>query len=201
MWRRVQEEIRSSLRSNKDDFPAFYHYDVKLQFAHYDFNKHIYFFTEKSKVKNVNTFGLLKVIGGSGICANDKNIFYLPRIIRAVIDDPVAIYGIPLPVKDAETLLDTMKADGNRDRIVYARFNLQITYITPLDKHPQHGTSGKMIYEQSGFPSENVRFDAKLDSADFYEDAAKTHLIYVYFPDQAAADNATVPPKLDMPAQ
>jgi len=197
MWHKIRKEIQDEVHQQKASFPIFLHFDTKLQFGHYDFDKKIYFFTEKTKIKNINAFTLLSAIGPP--CVPGEVIKNLPKNFHAVISDPVGLEGIPYTSTDAETIHDAMEADKNIDHIVYTRFNLHITYILPLEKRLMLGTSGKVEYVQGGFSAGNARLDATLDSIDFFEDPAMTKSIYTYYPGKDQSDKTAIPLKVATP--
>jgi hypothetical protein len=176
-WNQVRAAIRESIRLNIATFPTAYKYETELQLGRYDFQQKLFMFTDKSTIRNINTFVIYSVQGHpcDGVATPD-----IPASYRAVLDVPVYFLGIPLAQKDAETLLQQMKDDKNDDRIVYARFNLRIIYIDPLRKDIQTGTSSAAAhYTQSNAPdAQSIRIDVHLDSIDFFEDAARTKLIY-----------------------
>ncbi|MDE1901222.1 MAG: DUF4852 domain-containing protein [Alphaproteobacteria bacterium] len=174
-WQQVRQAVLQAARNDIATFPTAYYYDTKLQLDRYDFGANLFRFTDKSTIRNVNAFTIYSVAGtGCG----GAHIKILPRTFRVVIGVPVTMDGIPLGEKDAQTLLGNMDKDGNISRIVYARFNLRITYIDPMRKMP--GGQGEAdIYHQSNAPdNESVRLDAHLDSIDFYEDPQMQKLIY-----------------------
>jgi hypothetical protein len=183
-WHKIQEELRTYLRQSEESLPTFFHYDTVLQFGHYDFDKNLYFFTDKTKIKNVNSFLLLN--STQSPCPKvGSRLQSVPHAFHAVIGEPVGLYGIPMKSNEASALYDLMTLDKNTDHLIYARFNVHITYIAPMEKRHQNGISGKMIYYQMGNPATSVRFDSTLDSIDFYEDMAMTRPVFHYAPDAA----------------
>lgn len=193
-WHKIKSDERDYLRKVQDSLPIFFHYDTTLQFGHYDFDKSIYFFTDKSKISNVNSFLLLK--SSNNPCPKSYvTTKTIPQVFHAVTSEPIGLPGIPLKSDVASALFDLMAADKNTDRLVYARFNLHVTFIAPMEKRHEHAVSGRMMYFQMGKPASSVRFDATLDSIDFYEDADMTRLIYEYAPKRAEQ----IPSKLTVP--
>jgi hypothetical protein len=123
---------------------------------------------------NVNTFRIYKVEVEP--CAGAK-IKLIPTAFRAVLDTPIYFGGIPLAEKDAQALVNQMKADNNSDRIINAVFNLRVVYIAPM--HLSHVIGDNRGYTQNGNDEDHTaRLDVRLDSIEFYEDAAMTKLIY-----------------------
>jgi hypothetical protein len=180
-WNQVRQAVRDSVKNNVGSFPMHYHYDVKLQLDHYDFESKVYRFTGKSALLNVNTFVLFQVLGtGCGI----GNIKFLPRVFRAVLASPLYLEGLPLNEADAKALFEQMKESDNSDHLIFARFNLSILYIDPLRKSTSRfGAVTVNHYAQSNAPQpETVRFDVRLDSIDFYADNTLAHLVYQYEP-------------------
>jgi hypothetical protein len=175
-WNTIRTAIRDSVAQNKNAFPLAYRYDAQLQLDRYDFEDKLFRFTDKTAIRNVNTLGLYRT--ETGVCP-DVPTKHLPMIYRAVIEAPLSLAGLPLDQNAAQALLDQMKSDHNKDRIVYVRMNMYIVYIDMLRLDYKNANE---MYMQSSSPSDThaVRFDARLESIDFYEDEGMTKLIYTY---------------------
>lgn len=181
-WQRIREGIRQSIRQNVESYPTSYIYEAELQLDRYDFKEKNFVFKEKATIRNVNAFVIYSTEGKE--CAN-KPLSVLPRTYRAVLDQPIYFTGLPLAEKDGEALLNRMRDSGNRDRIVYARFKIRITYISPLKRVASNQASNNdnqpVQLEQDGVVGA-VRMDARLDGLDIYEDEAHSRLIFSYQP-------------------
>jgi hypothetical protein len=177
-WNKVRGLIRDSVRANISTFPISYHYDAKLKLDRYDFNEKVFSFSDETSVHNINAFTILH--RDESKCGKAR-IHYLPLYYRTVLDSPVTVPGLPLSEPDARALLKRMNDDKNTERAIYARFNLRVVYIEPLRRE---NTDNGVQYTQTGqaVNSRGMHLDARLDSADFYEDPAMTKLIYSYRP-------------------
>lgn len=181
-WNQVRAALRQSIRQNVATYPTSYYYETSLQLDRYDFHDKLYRFTPKSTIHNVNAFLIYGADGrmecGAGTVKN------IPKIYRAVLDTPIYFEGLPLAQSDAEALLKQMEAEKNNDRVIYARFNLRIVYVSPLRRELKPGEAAtNAVYtqgEKSGM--DGMRLDAHLDSIEFYGDEAMTKLIYRYQP-------------------
>ncbi len=178
-WNKVRGLIRNSIQMNIASFPISYHYDARLQLDRYDFAQKTFMFTALTTIHNINTFVIYhREDAGCG----QAKVQFLPTTYRSVMDTPLTIPGIPLAEADAQAMLKQMDADKNDDRIVFTRFNLRIIYVDPLRK-ASLGDNAPPQYMQAGHAtSHGMRFDARLDSVDFYEDPAMKRLIYSYRP-------------------
>lgn len=178
-WNQVRQAVRKSVEQNLATFPSTYSYEVKLQLDRYDFNTQLYKFTDKSAIRNVNAFMIYSV---EGIPCGSTDIQIMPRNYRAVLASPVYLEGIPLPEKDAKTLLKMMTENKNLDRIVYAKFNLRIVYVEPMRRTTKRiGLETRSIYGQSSVDRPGLlRLDARLDSIEFYADPQMRQLIYQF---------------------
>lgn len=173
-WNEARTAIRESVRMNVATFPASYSYTTQLQLDRYDFQNKIFRLTEKTSLKNVNTFRIYKVDGAP---CDGMVTKYIPTTFRAVLDVPIFFGGIPLAPNDAEALLNHMKADKNIDRVITAQFNLRVVFIAPM--HLSRISGDTRGYTQNGNDEERTsRLDVRLDSINFYEDTAMTKLIY-----------------------
>lgn len=173
-WNKVRTALRDDIRQKITTFPTSYSYRAELQLDRYDFQEKLFRLTAKTTLQNINALSIYKVVGNP---CEGVSIKLLPSAFRVVLDMPLFFEGIPLGQKDAEALLQQMKDDKNSDRIVSAIFNMRIVYIEPM--HMAKGSDASSIYVQgSGSDDRSVRLDARLDSVEFYEDAALTKLIY-----------------------
>jgi len=173
-WQKVRDAIRESMKMNIATFPTAFGYETSLQLDRYDFPNKIFRFSQKTTIHNVNTITLFKF--NRPVCG-DVNVKYLPSFFRAVMDTPLYFDGLPLAQKDAEALLKQMEATGNKDRIIYVRFNMRIVYIEPF-QHMEMGGGDVMLTQTNTKDGHIARLDVHLDSAEFFEDEAMTKLIY-----------------------
>lgn len=180
-WNKVRTAIRNSIRDNVGTYPTAYNYDTQLQLDRYDFEAKLFRFTEKTVLKSINALVIYQI---EAVTCGSGAVTHIPRTFRAVLDTPVYFPGLPLAPKDAEAILKQMETDKNIDRIVTATFNFHIIYIEPLHKNIRSRDNPESdTYSQSNAPDNlSLRMDAHLDSIDFYQDAAKTKLIYRYEP-------------------
>lgn len=181
-WNKVRGAMRESVRLNAGTFPTAFSHVAKIQLDRFDFNNRLFRFTEKSAVRNVNSISFEKENNVILTCAGHA-VKFIPISYRAVLDAPLTIEGLPMPEADAAALLERMKAAGNTDRIIRARFNMRVTYIEPLRK----SMPGEALdYRQNGMSgasrSRILRLDTRLDSVEFFEDENLTRMVYSYRP-------------------
>jgi hypothetical protein len=180
-WHEVQQAMVKSIEINSPTFPIRYRYNVDLQLDRYDFKSQLYHLTEKTTLRNVNMFRLYSVVGSN---CGDADVEYMPHTFHAVLDSPFYLDSLPLAEKDAQSLLKLMDADKNFDHIIYASFNIRVTYIQPLRKE----TTGKGVEMVTHYVQPDavqlfaVRMDSKLESVNFYEDPQRTKLVYQFQP-------------------
>jgi hypothetical protein len=178
-WNEVRTAIRDSIQKHGAEFPAAYGYRNRVQLGRYDFKNKLFGFTDATAINNVNAFLLYQAEGTP--CGTTK-IKYLPKSFRAVLEKPFSISGLPMEPDVAQKLLQQMKENGNESRTVHARFNLHVTYADQLRKNFM-SNGAPTTYSQGDHPtSEPFKFDAHLDSVDFFTDDAMTNRIYTYTP-------------------
>jgi len=179
-WQQVRRALKESIQKNVATYPVAYYHTSKVQLGRYDFDQKLFRFTKKTTLKGVNAIYVYAVSGlGCGV-AETK---FLPRSFRAVLSSVLYLEGLPLPERDARALVARMEEDGNKDRIIYVRFNVHIVYIEPFMKIEDPADSANVHYSQpSSHVSKEVRLDARLDSIVFYEDKKMTKSIYTYAP-------------------
>ena len=176
-WRDFRDAIRKSIKQNIGEYPTGIYYDAELQLDRYDFKQKIYKFREKSSLKGVDYFTF--VVKDNKCGSEEVRLF--PTEYRVVLDQPLLISGIPLSENDAKTLLKRMKDNKNDLLLIYARFNFQIVFVDRLSWNINNKNQETGPLHQSG-NKKQARLDANLASIDFFEDKAKTRLIYSYRP-------------------
>jgi hypothetical protein len=179
-WSEVRKLILQSISQNRDSFPVKYHYDALLQLDRYDFKDKNFRFTNRTVVRDVNTFTFTLTNRHDFLC-NGQKLQYFPTTYVFVIGTPISIGGMPFAEDDAKALLQRLDAAGNADRIIYTRFNFTVNFVGPLHIETYNGGAAKK-YLQNGSGDGAVRLDSRLNSVDFYEDPQMTKLVYSYKP-------------------
>lgn len=178
-WNQVRDSIRQSIEINLSKFPASYVYEDKLMLDRYDFQQQMFHFSDKNPLQKVNAFFLFRT---NGHTCGDLVINYLPRAFRAILDESVSLPGLPLTQRSADALLRRMDANGNKERLIYVRFNLHINYVGKVDKNPDPSSTDLMYTQQGAARDAPVLLNAQIDTIDFFEDENYRKLLYSYQP-------------------
>ena len=154
-----------------------------LKLDRYDFKKKIYPFSNLSRQQNVNTF-VMKVDAGDYCIGTDLKGF--PTTFKLVLNSPVMIEGLPLNEEQGEAVFRRMRESNNLSNIVYVSFNIRVVYIASLAtaeefRRVKSELGGAALVRQD-IQLDTVVIDSKLDFIDYYEDEARTRLIYRYRP-------------------
>jgi hypothetical protein len=181
-WRDVQAAMRKSIRQNINVFPTGFHYDSALRLGRYDFKNGIYRIKSDDGGTAANSFTV--IVPDEQMRCNNQKAEDLPRTYRFVLDEQIRIVGLPLTPDDADKLMKRMDEAGNKEHIVFARFNLRVVYVGPLTRKKDESGAYAGRYRQSDLANsvDNIRLDSRLESIDYYEDEAATKLIYSYSP-------------------
>ncbi len=178
-WAEFQNAVRKSIRQEIETYPTAIAYKAILKLDRYDFDEKIFRFTSTSSPNNANTLTFNGKIDAA--CENEgnkRNI--LPTMFRFVLDQPINLPGIPLGVDDGKALLERLKEDGNKSRIIFAQFNMRITNIEKMSRPINNiGFSANRLTQGKG---DIARIDARLISLDLYEDQDYKRLVYQYAP-------------------
>lgn len=177
-WHDVQTALRKSIRQDVELYPTGFYYDAVMELDHYDFSQKIFRFSGSRGRQNVNAFILSA--DGDKPCGEHR-LTVIPDTFNFVLDRTIFFPGIPLDEDQAKELLRRMEERNNGVRVVYARFNLKVSYIAPMHKTSPDKPDARPIYWQSNNVA-TVRIDSHLDSIAFYEDEARTKLIIQYTP-------------------
>lgn len=166
-WQSLREKLEKSLQLRVSSFPVAYYYDVKTQLDRYDFSNNQFTFKKGSSLTGVNLIHLYSVMGTE--CLGIPK--YIPNSFSVVLTSVVNMDGVPLSEKDAHALISLMEVDDNYSRIIYARFKFHIVNIEPFQILPGRGDKHTRFYGQGSKTGREVRFDARLDAIEFYEDS------------------------------
>jgi hypothetical protein len=107
----------------------------------------------------------------------------LPERYQLILEQSLYIDGLPLGANEAKALLNRMEKEGNKDHILYVRFNMNVLFVAPL--HREKGAEGKPagpLFQDKEVGIKVVRLSARMASVDFFEDEARTKLIYSFRP-------------------
>lgn len=177
-WNEFRAAFRESIRDNIESYPMGISYEGTLQLGRYDFKEKLYRFTDKTKIVNTNMF-ILDGAGDMRCSAYTQNLF--PSTYSLVLDQPLYVNGIPLSKDDAKEILKRMEANGNKDHLIYARFNVNIVFVQLLTrkKDNQNLPTGKLVQKAN---DSAIRLDARAASIDFFEDEGRTKQVYSFRP-------------------
>lgn len=186
-WQKARPVIREQVRKSVSTFPTGFRYETVLQLGRYDFAKKVYPFVEKSQRIGINVFTVDRDI--NRVCqygGKDNVAAILPKRFKIVLDKPFNIIDLPLAPSEGKALAERMDRDGNKEHSIFARINLRIMFVAPIDfsKRSSEGTNFAVRTQvtQAGLDSESVVLDARLDSVEYFEDENFTRLIYRYRP-------------------
>lgn len=187
-WQKIRPLIREQVQKDLATYPTGFRYETVLQLGRYDFKQKTYPFDVESQRGNFNVFSMDRDFSSKCKVTTMKNsASILPTTFKFMLDNPVSITGLPLDQKEGAALFDRMEKDGNKLHIVYARFNVRVTFIAQLDfsKRQAKAPTKKMdLRSQVMQPvsSSGIKIDTRLDSIEYFEDENMTRLIYTFRP-------------------
>jgi hypothetical protein len=178
-WRKVRPALRESIRQDVAGWPTSYYYDAKFQLSRYDFGQKMYRIMGDPTRHHVNVFMVYDDDAKTG--CNGTRIRIMPTSFRIVLEDSVYFPGIPLAESDAKALLQHMTEAGNTQRFIYVRFNMRVNQVSKLfrSKDSDQQATGPLRQDTKDAA---IHLNGRLDSVNFYEDEARTKLIYSYRP-------------------
>lgn len=185
-WQKVRPVVRDHVKNEIATYPTGFRYETKVQLGRYDFKKKIYPFTEKAQRFNINAFSIDRHFSEKcRVVTLYDSAKIIPTSYKFVLASPINIDGLPLDEKDGNALFNRMEKDGNVDHMVYARINLRVTFIAPIDFKEDLSEKEKFALRSKVLQSATggaIRIDSRLDSIEYYEDEAMTRLVYLYRP-------------------
>ncbi|MGE4351041.1 MAG: DUF4852 domain-containing protein [Bdellovibrionales bacterium] len=183
-WKKVRPVIRDFVRKEIATYPTGYRYESTLQLGRYNFKEKFFPFTDHSQRFKINVFPFYTK--SPNTCGSEPLRGFTQKY-SFILDKPIDIVGLPLDPDEAKALLKRLDVAGNMDRIIYVRFNMRVTFVAPLaveekeDPHKSLKVANTTQVAQNRDTSAMV-LDARLDSAEYYEDDKFSKLIYIYRP-------------------
>jgi hypothetical protein len=179
-WTDVRQAIRKSVQMNIASFPVAFHYEAKVPLGRYDMEAKVFRFARKGVVDGVN---VITLHAANTNCPN-ADVFYLPKVFKAYLTSTIYIDGIPMSEDDAKALIKHLEDAQNTRRIVIAKYNLRIVYVDPFVKIEAKSKKSRTAYVQTENDKKGdmARFNARLDSIEFFEDALMTKPIALVKP-------------------
>ena len=187
-WQKVRNIIRESIRSNVEVFPTGIRYETTLRLDRYDFDEKYYPIGGRNANVSANSFRLRTT--DKDYCTL-KSADRIPENYRFVLDKAVQIRGLPLSEEEGRTLFNRMEKIKNYTHLIFVRFNLSVRFIAPVAmieeteanlKGPKDKVAMRGILATQSIKGDAITVDTHLDSIEYYEDEARTRLIYVYRP-------------------
>ncbi len=190
VWEKKRHAMREEIRANISMYPVGYAYETVIKLGRYDFDRRLYpFVGEAGQDINVNAFSM--TVSDKNFCFQDR-IDWLPSLYRLVLDKPVKMDGLYLNEEDGKTLLQRLDAAGNLAHVLFLRVNIRLVFVAALaygDESSGH-QAGAMRREKDKQRAAvlqkrdvgRIQLDGRLDSIEYFEDEARTKLIYVYRP-------------------
>ncbi|MDX9689068.1 MAG: DUF4852 domain-containing protein [Proteobacteria bacterium] len=188
-WEKVRNEIRKTLEEKAHSLPVGYTYDTTMQLDRYDFRRGIYPFHGKGRSLEANTFSI--DLQKEAECGREKSRPY-PTKIKFLLAEPLSLVGLELSEKEGRLLFERMEKLGNRDHLIFPRFKFRVRFVATLiprkkimEEMREMKWKGMLLGDISVAQSvedSTAIIDVDLDSIDYYEDKARTRLIYTYYP-------------------
>ncbi|MCL2469440.1 MAG: DUF4852 domain-containing protein [Alphaproteobacteria bacterium] len=196
VWEQIRAKLREIIQRDVKTFPVAYFYDTSLSLDRYDFKNKIYPFINQSANENVNSF--VMATNKEDFCVKEK-VEGFPTNFRLVLRSPVSVPKLPLTEREGAALFNRLQADENalnhsvskqqgasrrsstiqiEPNRIYVRFNFRVVYIAAIAM-PNVGISDKAKVGQK-IVLNTVNFDSQLDSIEFFEDEARTRLLYAH---------------------
>jgi len=182
-WEKVRGKLREKIRNEVVYYPTGYRFDKRLQLDRYDFENKIFPFSNMEHQNKVNTFTM--DTERQDFC-QETDLKGFPISYKLVLDKFVVLDGLRISEEEGKALAERMKANHNPSLIVYASFNIRVMYIAALATASEIRASKNPLLQtakiRQSVQFDTVQLDSHLDSIDYYEDEARTRLIYTYRP-------------------
>ncbi|MDD3182036.1 MAG: DUF4852 domain-containing protein [Alphaproteobacteria bacterium] len=186
-WQKIRPVIREQVKKDIGTYPTAYRYETMLKLGRYDFEKKLYPFDESAQRFNINVFPINRdALNTCRFVSIHNAAGILPTSFKFVLDSLINIVSLPLDAEEGKAVVRRMDEDGNTDHFVYARFNIRVVFIAPVDFTVDEGKGKKTLSVRSQVTqsarSGAIVLDSRLDSIEYYEDENFTRMIYKYRP-------------------
>ena len=167
LWGNIREGVRRDLDYYSYQLPNRFEIKTAIPLGRYNFDRAAYVVDDAFKMDNAGSIEI-PISGEQAPCGTSAII---PGMMKFAADNKFALYEIPVPVNEAEQLLNKIKKyryEGvfkGSDRTLAARFRISINGV-------------RLLWNKEKSETHGVVFQGQLDEIAFFSDPEMTDLVW-----------------------
>lgn len=126
-WAGVRRSIRNGFTASQSTINRHYEIVTDIKLGRYDLEEKHFPILEEDKLKNIGKLSMYLPEGAFRYCERGRSYpKYIPSRFFLVLPKPINLTNIPIPEKDARTLVNYITLSETGQRTLYLRFRAEI---------------------------------------------------------------------------
>lgn len=137
-WNNIRRELGNKIRAKREYFRTHYEISGPIFLGRYSFETQDFPFVKDTALVNVGSLTLLSMgrraaQAESRLCGDQERSSLFPSNYVFILQQPLTLDRIKMPMDEAEKLLKRMDAMHNKERALYVRFRMRLMAASGLD--------------------------------------------------------------------
>jgi len=142
-WNSIRQELSRKLQGKREYFRTHFELTGTIYLGRYSFETQDFPFVKKTALVNVGSLTLFSMSPGEfkkfRICATEEPSPLFSTTYLFMLQQPLTLDRLKMPMDEAEALLKRMDLMNNKDRVLYIRFRVRLlgsgsTHMRGVDK-------------------------------------------------------------------
>lgn len=137
-WNNIRRELGNKIRTKREYFRTHYEISGPIYLGRYSFETQDFPFVKDTALVNVGSLTLLTMgrrsaLAESRLCGEQDKSSLFPTSYIFILQQPLTLDRIKMPMDEAEKLLKRMDAMHNKERALYMRFRMRLMAASGMD--------------------------------------------------------------------
>jgi len=125
-WNKIRAQISARVQEKKEYFRVLYETSSAFKLGRYNMETQSFPLTPKTAMVNVGSIMLTELEDYTRYCGIMKPSSFFPPAINLLLNQPLTVKEVKIPMDRVEKMLARMDETGNTDRKVYGRIRFRI---------------------------------------------------------------------------
>lgn len=162
-WNSIRQELSRKLKSRNEYFRTNYEITGTIFLGRYSFETQDFPFVRKTALVNVGSLTLLMpgrrdINEGRISCGSTPLSFMFPAVYVFLLQQPLTLDRLKIPMDEAEALLKRMDQMNNKERALYIRFRVRTLGVSGIDRR----ASNSALMFRGDLVSVDIFYDREL---------------------------------------
>lgn len=125
-WNKVRKEITDHVSERRQYYRIMYEVVGIFKLGRYNFEKQYFPFSADTAIKNVGSIPLFTQLDYKPYCDDGGESTYFPSVVNLVLNRPLTLTQVDLPVDNIEKVLARMAETKNKERYLFGRVRFRV---------------------------------------------------------------------------